>query len=140
MQEIRCYTGAAQMTESLATPIAASSLLMTMLALVYNAWASEIRNAMGRIFSAQDEERKAEQRATFPTLLFRALPLTVVTWTAAIIFWPRAQQIWATVGPPYDLARIDDVGGAYIITHLLIVGVACSISVDTVRLGLRLRK
>lgn len=108
---------------------------MTMLALVYAAWNGAIAKAIEQKFHASDDEKRPEKLALLPTLIFRALPLTLVAWAAVIVFYPRARGFWNSVSGPISLDRIDDVGAAYVMTHILIVGIALSVSVDFVRLA-----
>lgn len=118
----------------LSTPIAASSLLMTMLALVYAAWSGAISSAYSFKYSTDPSEKKTEKSPLRRVLYFRALPLAAICWGAALVAVPRSLTILGTIGAPFNPARLDDVAAAYLFSHILVAFIAIGATGDARRL------
>lgn len=121
-------------------PLAAASLVMAILAMLYGAWSAEISAAAARTLKPLQIDRKEiDQPVILAALNAKALPLWAGALATLLIFawrvWGIIQSIW---DHPAD-AVFDDVGAAFVVTEFvtLVLFVSLTGQVGALRKQLR---
>jgi hypothetical protein len=120
---------------SMSDPLAAASLLMAMIAMLYGAWTPEMNLATTSDLSEQLVDRKAKDLPGISSaLMAKALPLAVGACAATVIFFCRSCRILQTLQHPPKGAVLDDVGAAFVVVEAFTALLAASLIVQVVRL------
>lgn len=108
-----------------ANALAASSLLLTVLTLLFTVWSEPLRAARTATFGADIEERPAQREPVRTTLHRRAFPLAVGSWLVAGIFFPRTACILKAIPDGFGhLERYDDVLAGLAVSELFLIWLA----------------
>jgi hypothetical protein len=109
--------------------LTASSLLLTVLTLIYTVWSDALKEARKARFSPDFEARPNEREPVRSTFRCKAIPLAVASWLAFFVFLPRALCAVATIPQGFGhLDRFDDVLAALVISELFLFGLAVAVT------------
>lgn len=115
---------------SVADALSSASMLLAALALVYSAWSGSIDAEANRMYSAERNTKVDEQKETKLVRDRRAWPMAMGCWLIVAAFAPRDFDILGTVlacaqrgGCAYD-----DVAAIFLLTQLLVLGLALHLS------------
>lgn len=119
--------------------IAASSLLLAVLAVLFGVWNAAVDAALARDVSGNPLTLQPERREILSALLTKALPLAVGAWATAWVFFHRSHLIAdetlscaKTTG-----CQVDDVSAAFLLTEVFVILIAVVMSFQFGRLVLR---
>ena len=121
----------------MADPLAAASLLLAIIAVLFGAWYSEIANAATFEFARQLLNRKVQRPPIFGTLFAKALPLAVGAWLCMVVFAPRGASIISNVATcrcAGDWGKYEDVQAAFVLSELFVTLIAIAATVQLVRI------
>lgn len=108
--------------------LSSASLLLAAIALVYSTWSHSIEAQATRTYSGELNTKIEEQKETQDVLNFRARPLMVVSWLVFVTFLPRSGGLLATAVSCAARSKMhctyDDVAAIFLLTQLVIVGLA----------------
>ena len=123
-----------------ANALAASSLLLTVLALLYTVWSDSLNAARSVNFSADRDARPAQREPVRQSLHKRAIPLAVACWLAFLVFLPRSLTVLGSlrqgIGSPH---LFSDVLAALVVSEVFTLGLAATITSDALAIGKVLR-
>jgi hypothetical protein len=113
---------------AMADPLAAASLLMAMIAMLYGAWTPELTTAANSDLFDQLADRKSKNLPPIRSaLIAKALPLAVGAWAGTTIFFGRAWRTLQTLQHPPKGAVLDDVGAAFVVVEAFTALLALSL-------------
>lgn len=118
------------MTDNIANALAASSLLLTVLALLYTVWSPEISAAAGTIFDTDPAAREPQRRLVRSVQRSKAVPLMIGAWLVALIFAPRAYDVLAEAWRLRLVpgSRFDDIKAALVLTEIFTGALALALA------------
>ena len=110
--------------------LAAASLLLAAVALVYGAWSTEIEREAERTYSPNATAKAKEKDGTRAVLWHKAVPLAVAGWAILAVFSPR---VVAVVCDTVDAMRsgtwrYGDVPTIFVHSTVLVLGLAVHLS------------
>lgn len=114
---------------TMADPLAAASLLMAMIAMLYGAWTPELTTAASTdLFDQLADRKKKNLPPIRSALIAKALPLAVGAWAGTMIFFGRAWRILLTLQHGPKGAALDDVGAAFVVVEAFTALLALSLT------------
>lgn len=127
--------------------LAAASLLLTVLAVLYGLWYPEMAATLAIRPALHLEDSVADRRAVKRVLTQRALPLAMGSLAVTVVFTPDAARIlWDSVtqirSVGWSFARYDAVRAAFLLVTMLTGGLCIhtgAVTVSLVALSRRLR-
>jgi hypothetical protein len=122
--------------------LAASSLLLTILTILYSLWYPEIDEAIRRKVSAHPEDREGDYAHCRMVYRTKALPLTLFAIVISVINLPDSfgilyfavSQIWSSSPASYDAAK-----ASFVAVFFIMVFLASHTAVITSKLAERVR-
>ena len=126
----------------MANPLAAASMLLAIVAVLFGAWTGDVGKAIDLRFAPQVDNRDAERALIRSVLYTKALPLTIGALLAAcVFFWRAAGLILGAIDCKFSTTcTYDDVGAAFALTEAFVIVVAISATRQLVQLIGKLRK
>jgi hypothetical protein len=125
-----------------ADALAAGGLLLTALTLVYTVWSPAIEASIDRTFSPGEAEKERQKTAVRAVRSRKALPIAIASWLILLAFLRRdlciltgAAVCLADGGCPYD-----DVSAVFLLTQVLLVGLAAHVTGQVRSLNKTLRQ
>jgi hypothetical protein len=119
----------------MADPLAAASLVMAVIAMLYGAWAADIdRSATLVLRTLRADRLRLDRPVIHRALMTKALPLWVGASAAVVIFAMRAAKIIGSIWTHPADAGFDDVGAAFVVTELAIVLLAFALGAQLLAL------
>jgi hypothetical protein len=101
----------------MADPLAAASLVMAIIAMLYGAWSAEISQAAALTLDPLRADRVANKAPQlWGAFVPKAVPLGLGALSALTIFFWRAAAIVGTLWRHPKGAVFDDVGAAFVVT------------------------
>jgi hypothetical protein len=122
----------------MADPLAAASLLMAVLAVLFGIWIGDIVSAIRIDMEVLRANRRIQRRQMMDALLLKALPLTVGAWLVALVFAPRSFGLAQSAFTCRGGCEFDDVGAAFVLMEAFAVVIVITLSVQTIRLIVKL--
>jgi hypothetical protein len=107
-------------------PLAAASLLLAAVALVYGAWSGDIDREAGRTYSSNARAKDKQKDETRAVLWLKAFPLTTAGWAVFAVFAPRTIMItWETCRALLAGSwRYGDVSTIFVLSTVLTLALA----------------
>lgn len=123
---------------SMPDALSAAGLLLAAIALVYSAWSASIEAEAKRKYSANAGIKADEKRETRRVLNARAWPMTVACWLVFVTFIPRSfdilRMIWGCARVSGTGCSYDDVSAIFLITQVVVVGLAVHLTTQVCQL------
>lgn len=127
--------------------LAAASLLMTVIAILYSLWHNELISGL-KINPGRPADNRPSERKIRGIILTKALPLAVMAWATALVFLPDVIRLsFSTIGDwlnsennQYRYNAVNTALCLVVIISLFLSGYATAILVGLVRLWSELRK
>lgn len=120
------------MISLLSDAVSSAGLLLAALALVFNAWASSIDEALNKTFSPNEAEKIREKSAITMICNRRAKPLAIGSWLIVAVFIPRdiviltaTMSCLATGG---NECGYDEVAAIFLLTQMVFAFLAWHVS------------
>lgn len=108
--------------------LSSASLLLAAIALVYSAWSASIDAEVKRTYSDQASIRADQKEETQKILNRRARPIMIACWLVFFAFLPRSFCIFWNTGECFAAAGkgcgYDDVSGIFVLTQIVVAGLA----------------
>jgi hypothetical protein len=116
--------------------IAASSMLLAVVAVLFGVWNSAIDAALQLDVSGDPATQLPQRRQLRSAILTKALPLVVGAWLTALVFLERSCAIaQALLGCRRAAGcRSDDVSAAFLLTEAFMVLIAVVMTIQLTRL------
>jgi hypothetical protein len=106
----------------MADPLAAASLVMAVIAMLYGAWSAEIDRAATLALRPLKADRvRLDRPGIRRALVSKALPLWFGALTTLVIFAWRAIQVVRSIWDHPADATFDDVAAAFLVTQIVIL-------------------
>ncbi|HEY2070366.1 MAG TPA: hypothetical protein VGG48_12490 [Rhizomicrobium sp.] len=124
----------------MANPLAAASVLLAVVAVLYGAWNGDVANAINLKFASQPENRGPAREQIRNAINTKALPLTLGCWLSVAVFaWRVANLITGAIGCLYSTSCVyDDVGAAFVLTEAFVIVIAISATRQLIQLQQKL--
>jgi hypothetical protein len=116
----------------LADPLAAASLLMAILAVLYGAWTPDMAQAMRLVIKPLSPDRKGQRGQITTALVSKAMPLALGAASAFVVFFARA---WGLVQAIHAGRKVEDVQAAFVLTQIFTLVLAVSATVQVMKLA-----
>ncbi len=113
---------------SMQDALSSASLLLAALALVYSSWSGSIDTELNRTYSGNVEQKEREKERVRLVLHRRAWPLAIASWSVVIAFVPRLLDIVGFSLSCTENCTYDDVSAVFLLTVLLMAGLALHLS------------
>jgi hypothetical protein len=120
----------------LSNAIAASSMLLAVVAVLFGVWNGAIDDALALDVSGAPSTQLPQRKQLRSAILTKAVPLALGAWLTALVFLARSHGIavttltcWRTKG-----CQPDDVSAAFVLTEAFVLLIAVVTTVQLVRL------
>ncbi|SFJ30193.1 hypothetical protein [Caulobacter sp. UNC279MFTsu5.1] len=119
--------------------IAASSMLLAVVAVLFGVWNGAIDAALALDVSGDPATQLPQRRQLRSAILTKASPLVIGAWLTAVVFLARSVEIGGRFlrCPPGQACRPDDVAAAFLLTEAFMLLIAAATSVQLIRLVAR---
>ncbi len=126
----------------MADALAAAGMLLAALALVYTVWTPTIDNAIRKVFSADLNKKDKEKDEVRSVRLWHAAPIAAACWLILTVFtWRDLSILTGAVTCIGDKnCRYDDVAAIFLVTQLVVFGLALHATGQVRRLSRAIQK
>ncbi len=116
--------------------IAASSMLLAVVAVLFGVWNGAIDAALSLDVSGDPATQLPQRRQLRSAILTKAAPLVVGAWLTAWVFLARSLAIGDAFRrcPPGQSCRPDDVAAAFLLTEAFMLLIAAVTAIQLARL------
>jgi hypothetical protein len=125
----------------MANPLAASSVLLAIVAVLFGAWTGDVAKAIDLTLPPQVANREGQRRIMRAALYGKALPLCVGAWLTSAVFAPRVAAIAFVAAHCLGASHCgyDDVNAAFVLTEVFVIVVAVWSTIQFWQLNGKLR-